>query len=73
MRRGFQVMPCESQIGGGSLPLERIPSYAAAISPEEMSVPELEEKDATSSGADHPKDGERHHPSGRPDHRQPAV
>ena len=40
----FQVMPCESQIGGGSLPLERIPSYAAAISPEEMSVPELEEK-----------------------------
>ena len=40
----FQVMPCESQIGGGSLPLERIPSYAAAISPEEVSVPELEEK-----------------------------
>ena len=37
----FQVMSCESQIGGGSLPLERIPSYAAAISPE---VPELEEK-----------------------------
>ncbi len=35
---------CESQIGGGSLPLERIPSMAAAIRPEKISVAELEER-----------------------------
>ena len=35
---------CESQIGGGSLPLERIPSMAAAIRPEKISVTELEER-----------------------------
>lgn len=35
---------CESQIGGGSLPLERIPSMAVTIKPEKMSVPQLEEK-----------------------------
>lgn len=40
----FQVVPCESQIGGGSLPLERIPSFAAAVRPEKISVPKLEEK-----------------------------
>ena len=28
--------PCESQIGGGSLPLERIPSMAVTIKPENM-------------------------------------
>lgn len=39
-----QVVPCESQIGGGSLPLERIPSMAVAIRPEKISVPELEER-----------------------------
>ncbi len=36
------VVSCESQIGGGSLPLERIPSMAVAIRPENMRVPELE-------------------------------
>ena len=35
---------CESQIGGGSLPLERIPSMAVAIRPEKISVAELEER-----------------------------
>lgn len=34
---------CESQIGGGSLPLERIPSMAVTIKPVKMSVPSLEE------------------------------
>lgn len=40
----IELQPCESQIGGGSLPLERIPSMAAAIRPERISVPELEER-----------------------------
>lgn len=35
---------CESQIGGGSLPLERLPSTAVTIKPEKISVPELEER-----------------------------
>lgn len=35
---------CESQIGGGSLPLERIPSMAVAVRPERISVAELEER-----------------------------
>ena len=35
---------CESQIGGGSLPLERIPSMAVTIRPEKISVPKLEEE-----------------------------
>ena len=39
-----EVHKCESQIGGGSLPLERIPSMAAAIRPEKISVAELEER-----------------------------
>lgn len=49
LRRGeleakIQIVPCESQIGGGSLPLERIPSQAVAIQPTRISVPELEER-----------------------------
>ena len=40
----FGLEKCESQIGGGSLPLERIPSMAVTIKPEKMSVPQLEEK-----------------------------
>lgn len=40
----IEVLPCESQIGGGSLPLERIASTAVAIHPEKVSVPELEER-----------------------------
>ena len=49
LRRGeleakIQIVPCESQIGGGSLPLERIPSQAVAIQPTRISVPELEKR-----------------------------
>ncbi len=39
----ISLAPCESQIGGGSLPLERIPSMAVTIKPGKMSVPSLEE------------------------------
>ena len=39
----FGVETCESQIGGGSLPLERIPSVAVTIKPHRISVPKLEE------------------------------
>ena len=35
---------CESQIGGGSLPLERIPSKALTIKPTKISTAELEER-----------------------------
>lgn len=37
------VKECESQIGGGSLPTERIPSIAVTVHPETMSVAALEE------------------------------
>ena len=40
----IEIQPCESQIGGGSLPLERIPSMAIAIRPEKISVAEMEER-----------------------------
>lgn len=40
----IDMVPCESQIGGGSLPLERIPSMAVTIRPEKISVPEFEER-----------------------------
>ncbi len=40
----IEPQKCESQIGGGSLPLERIPSMAAVIRPEKISVTELEER-----------------------------
>lgn len=40
----IELEACESQIGGGSLPLERIPSMAVAIHPEKISVAELEER-----------------------------
>ena len=36
------VQECESQIGGGSLPLERISSMGVVIKPYAMTVPELE-------------------------------
>ena len=39
----FGVETCESQIGGGSRPLERIPSVAVTIKPHRISVPKLEE------------------------------
>ena len=38
----IRVVPCESQIGGGSLPLERIPSFGVEIVPEKIEIPELE-------------------------------
>ena len=40
----FGLEDCESQIGGGSLPLERIPSVAVTIKPHNISVPKLEEE-----------------------------
>ncbi len=40
----IETASCESQIGGGSLPLERIPSAAVVIHPEKISVSELEER-----------------------------
>ncbi len=40
----IEVKPCESQVGGGSLPLERIPSMAVTLRPEHMGVPELDQR-----------------------------
>lgn len=38
------IEKCESQIGGGSLPLERIPSMAVTMKPRKISTAELEER-----------------------------
>lgn len=38
------VVPCESQIGGGSLPLERLPGAAVTIRPQHMSTAALEQR-----------------------------
>jgi len=38
------IVDCQSQIGGGSLPLERIDSLAIAIKPNEMKLSEFEAK-----------------------------
>ena len=38
----IEIRKCESQIGGGSLPLERIASMAVTIKPFKMTVPQLE-------------------------------
>ena len=40
----FGLEECESQIGGGSIPLERIPSMAVTVKPHNISVPKLEEE-----------------------------
>ena len=40
----FGLEECESQIGGGSLPLECIPSMAVTVKPHNISVPKLEEE-----------------------------
>ncbi|MEF9916690.1 MAG: L-seryl-tRNA(Sec) selenium transferase [Lachnospiraceae bacterium] len=40
----IEVEPCESQIGGGSLPLERIASMAVTIKPHHITTAELEEQ-----------------------------
>ena len=40
----IELQSCESQIGGGSLPLERLASVAVAIRPDNISVAELEER-----------------------------
>lgn len=42
LKADMSLQKCESQIGGGSLPLERIPSMAVGIRPKELSVTELE-------------------------------
>ncbi len=47
LRRGghsakIQLVPVESQIGGGSLPMERLPSYAIEIIPEKIQITDLE-------------------------------
>lgn len=44
LKAEFGVESCEAQIGGGSLPLERIPSTAVTIRPLDISTPELEER-----------------------------
>ena len=44
MDADFGLEECESQIGGGSLPLERIPSMAVTVKPHNISVPKLEEE-----------------------------
>lgn len=41
---GISLVSCQSQIGGGSLPMERLESWGVAIAPEKISVPELEER-----------------------------
>ncbi len=40
----IETIACQSQIGGGSLPLERLASVAVGIRPEKISVAELEER-----------------------------
>ena len=40
----FEIISCDSQIGGGALPLERIPSVAVAIIPHFISVDQLEKR-----------------------------
>ena len=40
----MELQSCESQIGGGSLPMERLASMAVAIHPDNVSVAELEER-----------------------------
>lgn len=40
----IELQECESQIGGGSLPLERIPSMGVTIRPDKISVAEMEER-----------------------------
>ena len=40
----IQLQACESQIGGGSLPLERIPSMSVTVKPHNISTAELEER-----------------------------
>lgn len=40
----LSIIECESQIGGGSLPLERLSSFALAIVPKKFSIFETEKK-----------------------------
>lgn len=40
----IEIVPCDSQIGGGALPLEKIPSVAIAICPHFISVNQLEKR-----------------------------
>lgn len=38
------LLACESQVGGGSMPLERLKSMAVTLKPEKIGIPELEER-----------------------------
>lgn len=40
----FELYPCESQTGGGALPMTVLPSVAVAFLPEEISVEELDRR-----------------------------
>ena len=40
----LSTLPCESQVGGGSLPLEELKSRALCIRPLSMSITALEER-----------------------------
>ena len=42
LKAEIEIEHCESQIGGGSLPLERLPSTAVTIKPTEITTSELE-------------------------------
>ena len=44
LKADLQVCPCESQVGGGALPLEKIASYAVSIRPTEITTAELEKR-----------------------------
>lgn len=40
----IEIIPCQSQIGGGSLPLERLESWGVCVHPQKITVPELEHR-----------------------------
>lgn len=44
LEASIQIEACESQIGGGSLPLERIPSMGISVKPNQITTTELEER-----------------------------
>ena len=58
LKADMSLQKCESQIGGGSLPLERIPSMAVGIRPKELSVTELETEMRHLGYTDHPENGQ---------------
>ncbi len=44
LKADIDITCCDAQIGGGSLPLERIPSMGVTIKPTEISTPEFEKR-----------------------------